>query len=337
MGDMSLTIFEERVQRFPTIFEGLKRAESIFDSIKDWKDIKRLFLDGSGLSANTQKNYLWDMKSFYEYTGGKNPLQVTAADVESWFDWLMEKNDRKTCVRRIAGLKRLCKNMAEKVPLYVSPFELMNKKLLKKITHKPTGNRIPVSLTKDETNKLLERLREDKSNAGVRMYSMIFMLVTSGLRISELLSLSWGDLYKRDDVWYCSFVGKGQKDAQQELQNDAVQSVLDYHQQVYEEPPRKIDYLYYGFTSGNGLKSNTAWSLIDKLWEKLQRENFFERDEVKLHPHLFRRTYATLLYNAGMKIVDLARKTRHSSIDCLVKYYIGANEPTKDYWNKILE
>ena len=56
MGDMSLTIFEERVQRFPTIFEGLKRAESIFDSIKDWKDIKRLLLVRDFFRLYTHRN-----------------------------------------------------------------------------------------------------------------------------------------------------------------------------------------------------------------------------------------------------------------------------------------
>ena len=331
-----LTIFEESATQFPTIYEGLKRAQSIFDSINSWDDIKKIFFDGNGLSANTYKNYLWDIKSFYEYSGHKNPLQITVADVEGWFDWMMKKNDRRTCVRRITGLKKFCKCIHEKVPIYTSPFDLMGKKLKKKITKLPGGNRIPISLTKAETNKLLSRLREDKTNAGMRLYSIIFMLVTSGLRISELLSLSWGDLYKREDTWYCSFIGKGGKDAQQELQSNAVDSILDYHLKVYEEKPNKNDFLYYGFTTGEVIKSNSVWGLIDALWEKLQREHFFE-NEIKLHPHLFRRTYATLLYKAGMDLISVSRKTRHASIDCLVKHYIGSSEPSKMYWDKILD
>ncbi len=330
-----LALLEENAEQFPTIYEGLKRAQSIFDRIQSWSDIKKLFFDGSGLSVNTYRNYIADVKNFYEYTEHKNPLQVTAGDIESWFDWMMKRCDRKTCVRRISGLKRFFKNVAEKVPLYTSPFELMNKKLKKKVTKLPRGNRVPISLTKDETNKLLDRLREDKSNAGVRLYSICFMLVTSGLRINELLGLSWGDIYKRDETYYCSFIGKGDKDAEQELQTDAVDSVLDYHLKVYEEKPRNIDFLYYALTTGEVLKANTAWCLVNNLWEKLQREDFFGR-EIKLHPHLFRRTYATLLYKAGMQLIDVARKTRHASIDCLVKHYIGSSEPSKAFWDKIL-
>ncbi|GAJ10716.1 unnamed protein product, partial [marine sediment metagenome] len=77
----------------PTIVEGLKRAQSIFDSIKSFDDIERLFLKGNGLSEHTYRSYLTAVKQLYEFTNGLNPLQITTAHIEGFYDDLVKKVD----------------------------------------------------------------------------------------------------------------------------------------------------------------------------------------------------------------------------------------------------
>jgi len=105
MNDLIIpTKFEEA---FPTTIEGLKKAWSIFDSIKNFDDIEREFLLGQGLSPNTYKNYLGAVKQFYEFTEGMHPLQVKPADIERYYDNLIQFIQEKD--KLISGkYKRIC-------------------------------------------------------------------------------------------------------------------------------------------------------------------------------------------------------------------------------------
>ena len=44
-------------QAFPSLFEGLRKAQSILDSVQSFEDLERIFLKGAGLSPNTYRSY----------------------------------------------------------------------------------------------------------------------------------------------------------------------------------------------------------------------------------------------------------------------------------------
>ena len=123
----------------PVITAGLKRTQAIFNSIKSFEDVEAVFLKGAGLSKNTYRSYTAAIKQFYEYTGGLNPLQVTPAHIEMFYDDLLKKVDRNTASQRIAGLKKFFAGIRAVVPISVNPFDTMNEKLKKKLP-KSGGN-----------------------------------------------------------------------------------------------------------------------------------------------------------------------------------------------------
>jgi integrase len=69
--------------------------------------------------------------------------------------------------------------------------------------------------------------------------------------------------------------------------------------------------------------------------KKVREEGVIKRDIV-ISPHMFRRTYATLLYKCGMKLKAIQGKTRHTDIEVLAKHYIHDEEPAKPYLEKML-
>ncbi|UCB47177.1 MAG: phage integrase N-terminal SAM-like domain-containing protein, partial [Spirochaetota bacterium] len=99
MNDLSLST--DLQKSFPTITAGLKKAQHILDSIKSFEDIERVFLMGAGLSAHTYRSYLTAVKQLYEFTDGLNPLQITPAHIEKFYDHLVKKVDRNTAYLRI--------------------------------------------------------------------------------------------------------------------------------------------------------------------------------------------------------------------------------------------
>ena len=114
-----LVLSADLQKSFPTIVEGLKKAENIFSQINSFEDIERLLLRGAGLSPNTYRSYLEAVKQFYSFTDGLNPLQVKPADIEGFYDDLAKRVDRKTAYLRIRGLKKFFSGIRNVIPLYI--------------------------------------------------------------------------------------------------------------------------------------------------------------------------------------------------------------------------
>lgn len=190
---------------FPGIAEGLRKAQEVFETVKSFEDIERVFLKGAGLSPNTYRSYLEAVKQFYHFTKGKHPLQANAADIESFYDDVLKHADMNTAYLRIMGLKRFFAEIRAVLPIYTSSFEGMTEKLLHKLNR---TRRTKAALTRAEADALLRWLRADTSPVGKENLALVTVLLTSGLRASELCGLRWAAI-QRAEGWYCNFHGQG--------------------------------------------------------------------------------------------------------------------------------
>ena len=338
MNDLSIpTKFDEFSL---TTTEGLKKAWKIFDSIRNFEDIEREFLLGAGLSKNTYRNYLQAVKKFYEFTGGMHPLQVQPADIERFYEHLITQVDRNTAYLHICGLKKFFSSIKKKIPVYTNPFDTMSEKLKQKLGTTKKGNRAKKVLSPDELNSLLTWLRNDTSIQGLENYAIVFLLVTSGLRGEELCSLRWKDLEQFEGRWTAVFIGKGGKQAEQELYEPAVTACRKYFKKAFNRDPRGADMLFWTIPAYPGDKPRTMnyptlWYRIHTLGERVKKIGIIKRD-ITFSPHLFRRTYATCLYRAGMGIKAIQVKTRHASIETHVKHYIHDFEDASPYLKRLI-
>ena len=167
------------------------------------------------------------------------------------------------------------------------------------------------------------------------------MLLTSGLRAAELCQLRWSDLEQEEvGIWTASFVGKGGKEASQELYDPAIAATKDYFQAQFQRDPRPEDHLFYSLSAYPGdqprpMTPHRLWVRIKQIGQGARDAGVVKRD-LNFSPHLFRRSFATLLYKQGMKIKAIQAKTRHASIEVLVKYYIHDEEPASPYFERLL-
>jgi len=316
------------------------KALSIFDSVRSFEDLKRVFLLGEGLSRNTYRNYLQAVKRFYEFTGGLHPLQVQPADIERFYDHVSERADRSTAALHVAGLKKFYAGVKRRVPGYEGPFDTMSEKLKRKLGATKKRTRTKKTLTPDEVRALLSWLRKDTSLKGLEHYALVLILVTSGLRGEELCSLRWADLEYFEGRWNACFIGKGNRPAEQELYTPAVEACRAYFKKAFGREPRVEDALFWTVPAYRGdqprpMAYPTLWYRIHTLGLRAKKEGVIKRDVV-ISPHLFRRTYATCLYRAGMGIKAIQTKTRHASIGTLVKHYIYEVEDATPYLEKLI-
>jgi len=330
-----LAICARTTQDFPPIVEGLQKAQTIFDSIQSFEDIERVFLMGQGLSLNTYRSYLEAVRQLYSFTECKHPLQITPGDIEAFYDDLVHRVDRATAYLRIKGLKKFFACIRNVLPIYTSPFEIMGEKLHAKLNRTKKGNRTKKALTSAELKALLEFLHGDTTVRGQENYALVFMMATSGLRASELCSLRWGDLERSEGKWTARFIGKGEKEAEQELFPAAVEASKEYFRAQFECEPSPEDALFwtvpeFRHQDVEQMRYHTLWVRVKNIGVAAGRAGILERN-MQFSPHLFRRSYATVLYKSGMKLKAIQQLTRHANIETLCKHYVDDSEAASPY------
>jgi integrase len=336
-----LTIPSNLSKRFPRLEQIIKQAAGLFDSINSFEDVETYLLRGAGLSQHTYRSYLTAVRQLYEFTDGLNPLQVTPGHIEAFYDDLVKRVDRNTAYLRIRGLKKFFQAVEKAVPIWQNPFSIMTQSLHDKLNKTKKGNRTKKALTKSELRQLLEWLSQDQTVQGLEDFSLVLMLATSGLRAAELCQLRWGDLECFEDRWTCTFIGKGNKEAEQELYAPAVEAVKTYFKKHFHRDPGPEDHLFYTIPAFaddeiRPMPYHVLWYRIHKTGEKAREREIIKRD-LQFSPHLLRRTYATLLYRQGMGIRAIQQKTRHSNIEVLAKHYLYDDDQASPYLEKILK
>ena len=309
--------------------------------IHSFEDVENLLLKGAGLAAGSYKVYMVSVRQLYEYTRGLHPFQITRGHIEGFYDHWDRKVSRRSVAGKISALKRFFKGVEESAPLFRSPFRDIPEKLRKKFRR--TGKtRTKKALTKTEVTDMLEYLQEaaDYSPDNAENYALVLMLVTSGLRAAELCQLKWGDLEYFEKRWTASFIGKGGDVADQELYPDAVNAAGEYFHQQFKRTEKPEDRLFW--TAPNRrtkypkpMNGHNLWARIKEIGADLRDAGILKR-ELQFTPHLFRRTYATLLYSSGMKLKAIMQKTRHANVEVLAKHYIDDEEPASPYFDRIL-
>ena len=311
-------------------------AWETFNKIESADDIERFILRGQGLSKSTYHTYRQAFMAFYKFTQkhyklekGLHPLQVSLAEIETFYDDRVKEVDVNTACLEIQGLKKFFASVEIKIPGYESPFREMPEKLKEKLNRVKNGNRKKKPLSKTEVHRLLAWLEQKKDVKGLENYAMVYMLVTSGLRAFELCQLRWGDIECYNGQWIAYFTGKGNKDAEQELYKLAIDASRRYFKKAFGRNPKYDDILFWTVPSYHGdiprpLPYHSLWRRITEIGEKAKaKAKGIVRASVEFSPHLFRRTYASLLEAEGMPGTAIQKKTRHSSFETLEKYYLN--------------
>ena len=326
---------------FPNVLNALRKSRTLFERIQSFEDVETYLLRGAGLSPNTYRSYLTAVKQLYEFTERLNPLQVTPGHIEAFYDSIVERVDRNTACLRIRGLKRFFAGVSRIIPGYISPFEVMEEQLTKKLNRTKKGNRTKKALNKGESRDLLAWLQKDQRVKGQADYDIVLMLLASGLRAAELYQIRWGDLeYEEGGIWTANFVGKGGKETTQEIYAPALNAVREYFRTQFKQDPEKEDYLVYSLPVYPGdqprpMTTHRLWIRIKQIGEGAREAGIIKRD-LNFSPHLFRRSFATLLYKSGMKIKAIQEKTRHANIDVLMKHYSHDEDPAGPYFERLL-
>jgi integrase/recombinase XerC len=295
-----------------TALEWIRKFESYLTLVKN-------------RSVNTVKSYIIDAELVYRFatTGKLGQPRLKTPLEESGFDWstlteedatdyilnLKARNATdKTVSRKIYALRQFFKFLRKQKVTTVDPWGDME---LHAIRHK-----LPKTLTVNEMNKLLTRIREPiPALLGVptkhvfltvRDRAMLETLYSAAFRVSELCGINWQDInWNKREV---NVLGKGNKRRLCPLGQKALEALLEYSRHYEQQWEKKPEGLAPVFLSMWNMRINTRTipRTIFK-WCKLAGIDY-------VNPHAFRHSAATHMLENGADIRVVQTLLGHASI-----------------------
>ena len=152
--------------------------------------------------------------------------------------------------------------------------------------------------------------------------AIVEMLLSTGVRVSELAKMKAEDIDFRDlEVHVVNGKGGKQRDTY-------TTQVAAKHLQAYlTEDPDHGEYLFYN-RSNERLDSGGIRYILKELGKRAGVEH--------VHPHRFRRTFATDLANRGMDIQDIQELLGHSKIETTMAYVCRDKQKVKAAYKKYI-
>lgn len=152
----------------------------------------------------------------------------------------------------------------------------------------------------------IERMRDYCKN-NIRNLVLIELLLTTGIRVGELVNLNISDINLEDRS--CIVLGKGNK--QREVYFDAKTKI---HLQEYLN--KRNDNVEALFVSKNKPHQRLSISGIELIIKKIGKNI----DLDNAYPHKFRRTLATMAIDKGMPIEQVQKLLGHVKIETTMHY-----------------
>ena len=261
------------------------------------KDIRKAGIEGV-------KSFYIPVKKFFDYAVSQNLSSLKEIDDELIIDFLtsstagMSDATKKNYRNAISNFFNYISNHNENEPNsgngYIYHLNISNWQGLSG----KKGNKIPSYLTEEEVALLLNSLNSYKfiSDRSALFYHLLIRLILhTGLRISEALSIDTRKIQEKDNYLLIKIVGKGNKSSIIEVPQDSLEPYFSF----WKKEPKCPNNLLF-CSPQNPKKKASASSVSHKIKDLLHHAGIVKDKE---GAHLLRHTYGTILYS---KVKDLA-------------------------------
>jgi len=258
----------------------------------------------TGASKNTLAAYRSDLKIFNKWLAGKSLISVNSKHIQDYFSDRQKNNIGSSTQARILT----CLHSFYE---YLLANQLIKKDPTEQLSQPKLEKKLPVFLNIQEVEKLLEA-PSSSSLFGQRDRAMLELLYSCGLRVSELINLSYHNINLKEE--FIRIHGKGNKE------------------RVLPMGEVAIDYLMKYETNARPLLLKNGQSdsyFLSNRGRAMSRQNFFYiikayANQVgidkPLSPHSLRHAFATHLVQKGADLRSVQLMLGHSDISSTQLY-----------------
>ena len=254
-----------------------------------------------GLSGNTLEAYINDLNKlliFIDKEPDINLLSLTYENLQQFIARLCDTGiSARSQARIISGIKSFYRFLLTEDYLETDPTELLESPKI--------GQKLPEVLTLNEVNNLINSIDLSKTE-GQRNRAMLEVLYSCGIRVTELISLKYSNIYF--DEQFIIVRGKGNKQRLVPISEKAIQDIRNYLMDRHNIKVQKgfEDTLFLN-RRGSGLTRIMVFHII-KEQAKIAgiRKN--------ISPHTLRHSFATHLLEGGANLRVIQTMLGHESI-----------------------
>jgi len=258
----------------------------------------------TGASKNTLAAYRSDLKIFNKWLAGKSLISVNSKHIQEYFSDRQKNNISSSSQARIL-------TCLHSFYQYLLANQLIKKDPTEQLSQPKLEKKLPIFLNIQEVEKLLEA-PSSSSLFGQRDRAMLELLYSCGLRVSELINLSYHNINLKEE--FIRIHGKGNKERVLPMGEMAIDYLMKY-----ETNARPI-------LLKNG--QNDSYFLSNR-GRAMTRQNFFYiikayANQVgidkPLSPHSLRHAFATHLVQKGADLRSVQLMLGHSDISSTQLY-----------------
>ena len=260
-------------------------------------------------SKNTINTYLNSLNHLKDSTN-KDLLKLTSNDIEKFISKL--EIDSRSIANYLSAYKTFYNYYIKLCKLNNNPIDSISSPKLAK--------HLPVYLTVDEVDKLLDIEIKDAFSA--RNKSILEVMYSSGLRISELINLEFKNIDLNDSI--IRVMGKGSKERIVPISDLAIK-YLKIYVKDYRADLVKKETNNYVYLNNHGKKMTRQG--VFKMIKKLTSEKGINKD---VSPHTLRHSIATHMLENGADLRIIQEFLGHENIGTTQIYTHLTNEKLKN-------
>lgn len=279
---------------------------------QSFKNYINIEIISAGLSTKTKESYMNAEKLAESYFGDCEVSDITAEDVRKYYEHLLEWQQPDTARGNILNLRAVLRRCARKgeITLDLEDFKVpkRQKHMIQWLTEAEFEEFAEIVAKKRQGLPEINRLRN---------VAIVYLLYSSGIRVSELCSLNRNSIKNRQ----FTVIGKS-KSPRICFINQAANERLDEYLSARSDRNPAL------FISNQNEKRMTTAN-VRTIFRNICKNSDFEN----VHPHTLRHSFATKMLDHNVDIRYISELMGHESLDTTRIYTHFANPKLKDIYD----
>lgn len=250
-------------------------------------------------SLDTEKSYRLDLNDFLAFLNSQTITEYNQVDkvvASSYISYLhnTKKLSTTSIARHYGAINGFYQFLIVKKVVTNNPFSIIH---IGKIKRK-----LPEILSFEQVETLLNSI-DTSTSLGIRNKALLELLYSSGMRVSEITSLTLNDILPLS--YQIQIKGKGSK-IRTVFYNHTSYCAIENYLKIRSSLAKNNDWLFVN-NNGTKLTSRGVEFILDK---QMKNAGLYQ----KAYPHLLRHSFATHMLDAGADIQTISLLLGHSNL-----------------------
>ena len=260
-------------------------------------------------SPRTVKSYQEDIEKFYRFLlkEGIKDDDVDLIVIRNFLtEELLSGVSKRSCKRRLCALKHYYSFLVKKGVVKTNPFAF--------VASPKVQTKYPTPLDSSQIQSLLEANRKRDDELMIRDQAILETLFYTGIRASELINIKLSDINYRSR--FIRIFGKGSKERIVPFTSSCGETIEKYVKElrpILASRNEEIPLTIFLNNRGKELTLRGLEYILKNIEEKVG-------ENLGLHPHLLRHTFATILLENGANLREIQELLGHESINTTQVY-----------------